>query len=94
MLRGTSDANIGFDDLSWLLLQMDGNRRYEIIPYWSKEDEAFIAEIPELPGCLAHGATPEAALASAKGAMRLWIDTAAESGDPIPAPKERRLIFA
>ena len=68
--------------------------KYEIIIYWSDEDQAFVAEVPELPGCAAHGATQEAALASAQEAIRLWIDTAQEFGDPIPAPKGRRLILA
>jgi predicted RNase H-like HicB family nuclease len=68
--------------------------KYEVIIYWSDEDQAFIAEAPELPGCCAHGATQEAALASAQEAIRLWIDTAREFGDPVPKPKGRRLIFA
>lgn len=67
--------------------------RYEIIMYWSKQDDAFIAEVPELPGCLAHGATQEDALASVKEAMRLWIDTAHEFGDPVPEPRGR-LMYA
>jgi predicted RNase H-like HicB family nuclease len=68
--------------------------KYEIIIYWSEEDQAFLAEVPELPGCAAHGPTQEAALASAQEAMRLWLDTAREFGDPIPEPKGRRLMFA
>ncbi len=68
--------------------------RYEVIIYWSAEDEAFVAEVPELPGCAAHGATQEAALARAQEAIGLWIETAKEFGDPIPEPKGRRLIFA
>ena len=68
--------------------------RYEIIIYWSNEDNAFIAEVPELPGCIAHGETPEKALKNAKEAMQLWVDTAKEFGDPIPEPKGERLIFA
>ena len=68
--------------------------RYEIIIFWSKEDDAYIADVPELPGCMAHGATQEEALASAKDAMDLWIETAKEFGDPIPEPKGRRLLFA
>jgi predicted RNase H-like HicB family nuclease len=68
--------------------------KYEVIIYWSEEDQVFVAEVPELPGCSAHGATHEAALASAQEAIRLWIDTAREFGDPIPVPKGRRLIFA
>ncbi len=67
---------------------------YEIILYWSEEDGVFVAEVPELPGCTAHGDTQEAALASAKEAMQLWIETAREFGDPVPAPKGRRLIYA
>lgn len=68
--------------------------KYEIIIYWSNEDNAFIAEVPELPGCITHGETPEKALKNAKEAMQLWIDTAKEFGDPIPEPKGERLIFA
>ena len=61
---------------------------------WSEEDGAFVAEVPELPGCAAHGITHEAALVSAQEAIRLWIATAKEFGDPIPKPKGRRLVFA
>ena len=68
--------------------------KYEIIIYWSAEDEVFVAEIPELPGCAAHGKTPDEALTNSKQAIKLWIDTAKEFGDPIPKPKGRRLIFA
>lgn len=68
--------------------------KYEVIIYWSDEDEAFVAEVPELPGCAAHGPTQEAALTSAQEAIRLWLDTATEFGDPIPEPKGRRLILA
>jgi len=68
--------------------------KYEIIIYWSSEDEAFIAEVPELPGCSAHGATQEAALKNAQDAISLWIDTAKECGDPVPVPKGRRLMMA
>ena len=68
--------------------------KYEVIIYWSDEDSAFIAEVPELPGCAAHGTSQEDALGNALEAIRLWIDTAKEFGDPIPAPKGRRLILA
>ncbi len=68
--------------------------KYEIIIYWSDIDDAFLAEVPELPGCIAHGSTPEEALANVKKAMQLWLDTAREFGDPIPEPKGRRLMFA
>ena len=70
------------------------NDKYEIIIYWSREDEAFVAEVPELPGCMAHGKTHEAALRNAKVAIRLWIKTAVEFNDPIPKPKGRRLVYA
>ncbi len=68
--------------------------KYEIIIYWSEEDVAYVAEVPELPGCMAHGNTYETALANVRDAIQLWIDTAKEFGDPIPEPKGRRLVFA
>ncbi|WP_333878847.1 type II toxin-antitoxin system HicB family antitoxin [Methylobacter sp.] len=68
--------------------------KYETILYWSKEDNAFIAEVPELPGCMAHGNSQEEALANAHEAIGLWLDTAKEFGDPIPEPKGRRLMYA
>jgi len=68
--------------------------KYEIILYWSEEDKVFIAEVPELPGCLAHGNAQELALANAKEAIRLWLDTAREFGDVIPVPKGQRLMYA
>jgi predicted RNase H-like HicB family nuclease len=68
--------------------------RYEIIIYWNDEDQAYVAEVPELPGCSAHGNTYESALSNAKQAVALWIETAKEFNDPIPAPKGRRLAYA
>ena len=68
--------------------------KYEVIIYWSNEDQAFIAEVPELPGCTAHGQTQEAALASANEAIQLWIDTAHEFGRSVPEPKGHRLMLA
>jgi predicted RNase H-like HicB family nuclease len=68
--------------------------KYEIIIYWSNEDGVFVAEVPELPGCMAHGNTAEAALTNAHDAIQLWIDTAREFGDPIPEPKGERLMLA
>ncbi len=68
--------------------------KYEIILYWSSEDKVFIAETPELPGCMAHGDTREAALKNVQDAIELWSDTANEFGDPIPPPKGRRLMLA
>jgi predicted RNase H-like HicB family nuclease len=109
LLSGASDAALRFDDLCQLLeslgfeVRVRGSHhlfgfqtmtKYEVIIYWSDEDEAFIAEAPQLPGCMAHGISQEAALANAQDAIRLWIDTAREFGDPIPEPKGRRLILA
>jgi predicted RNase H-like HicB family nuclease len=68
--------------------------KYEVIIYWSDEDQVFIAEVPELPGCTAHGSSQEEALASANQAMQLWIDTAREFGRPVPEPKGHRLMLA
>lgn len=68
--------------------------KYEVIIFWSSEDQAFVAEVPELAGCAAHGSTQEAALSNAQQAIALWIETAKEFGDPIPEAKGRRLIFA
>ena len=67
--------------------------RYEVIIYWSDEDQAFIAEVPELPGCAADGQTYQEALASAETVIREWIEAAKELGRPIPEPKGR-LLFA
>jgi len=68
--------------------------KYEIILYWSEEDGAFVAEVPELAGCAAHGDSPDSALASCQAAIDLWIDTAKEFGRSVPEPKGRRLQFA
>jgi len=68
--------------------------KYETIIYWSEEDQSFIADVPELPGCMAHGTSPDEALTNAQEAMQLWLDTAREFGDPIPEPKGRRLVYA
>ncbi|MFZ5951017.1 MAG: type II toxin-antitoxin system HicB family antitoxin [Candidatus Rifleibacteriota bacterium] len=68
--------------------------KYEVIIFWSEEDQVFVAEAPELPGCSAHGITQEQALENLREAMRLWLKTAEEFDDPIPEPKGRRLLFA
>ena len=68
--------------------------KYAIILYWSNTDDAFVAEVPELPGCAAHGDSQENALKNINQAMELWIDTAREAGDPIPEPKGERLMLA
>ena len=67
---------------------------YEIILFWSRQDQVYVAEAPELPGCMAHGDTQESALANIKEAMQLWLDTAHECGDFVPEPKGRRLMVA
>jgi predicted RNase H-like HicB family nuclease len=67
--------------------------KYEVIIYWSEEDQAFIAEAPELPGCAADGKTYREALANVEVVIQEWIDTAKELGRPVPAPKGR-LVFA
>ena len=67
--------------------------RYEIVLYWSEEDQAFIAEVPELPGCAADGETYQEALQNVEVIMQEWIETAEELGRPIPEPKGR-LMFA
>ncbi|MEG4349970.1 type II toxin-antitoxin system HicB family antitoxin [Microcoleus sp. LAD1_D3] len=63
--------------------------RYEIIFYWSQEDKAFIAEVPELPGCAADGETYQEALQNIEIVMQEWIETAQELGRSIPQPKSR-----
>ena len=68
--------------------------KYEIIIFWSQVDDAFIADVPELPGCMAHGNTYESALANAMEAIQHWLTVAQEFGDPIPKPKGRRLVYA
>ncbi|MEK9139644.1 MAG: type II toxin-antitoxin system HicB family antitoxin [Nitrospirota bacterium] len=68
--------------------------KYEVIIYWSDEDQVCIAEVPELPGCMAHGSSQEEALASANEAIQLWIDTAREFGRLVPEPKGHRLMLA
>jgi predicted RNase H-like HicB family nuclease len=72
---------------------MVGNIRYEIILYWSMEDQAFVAEVPELPGCAVDGATYQEALTEVEVVIREWIETAQELGRPIPAPRGR-LLYA
>ena len=68
--------------------------KYEIIIYRSNEDQAFIVEAPELPGCMAHGDDQESALRNINDAMQFWLDTARELGRPVPEPKGERLLFA
>jgi predicted RNase H-like HicB family nuclease len=65
------------------------NSRYEMVLYWSAEDRAFVAAVPELPGCAADGVTREQALQNAVAAIQVWIETALEVGRAIPSPKGR-----
>ena len=67
--------------------------KYEVILYWSEEDKAYIAEVPELPGCMADGASYKEALENVEVVIREWIETARELGRPIPEPRGR-LMFA
>lgn len=63
--------------------------KYEIILFWSEEDKAYLAEVPELPGCMADGPTPQKALANAEKIIAEWIETAKELGRPVPEPRGR-----
>jgi len=79
-----------YSNTSWGVNPMP---KYEVIIYWSQEDEAYIAEVPELPGCAADGKTYQEALANAEAAIQDWIETAKELGRSVPQPKGR-LVFA
>ena len=65
------------------------NSKYEIIIYWSKDDEAFIAEVPELAGCMSDGKTYQEALTNVQGVIEEWIETVEDIGREIPVPKGR-----
>ncbi|MFY9689299.1 MAG: type II toxin-antitoxin system HicB family antitoxin [Candidatus Acidiferrales bacterium] len=67
--------------------------KYEVIIYWSQEDQAFIAEVPELPGCAADGQSYRDALANVEVVIQEWIETAKDNGRAVPVPKGR-LVFA
>ena len=75
------------------LLEKIRHPRYEVILSWSREDEAFIAEVPELPGCAADGSTYQEALINVQMIIEEWIETAREFGRSIPVPRGR-LMFA
>jgi predicted RNase H-like HicB family nuclease len=68
--------------------------RFEIIIFWSDEDQAFVADVPELPGCMAHGGTHEAVLAAVKEAIVLWLEAAQTTGPAVPQARGARLLFA
>ena len=72
---------------------MANELRYEVIIYWSDEDQAFIAEVPELSGCAADGATYQEAIANAEVVIREWVETALELGRTVPEPRGR-LMYA
>jgi predicted RNase H-like HicB family nuclease len=69
------------------------DNKSQLIIWWSEADQAYLVEVPELPGCLADGATQEEALANAKIVIAEWIEAAQELGRPIPQPKGR-LLYA
>jgi predicted RNase H-like HicB family nuclease len=66
------------------------SHKYELRIFWSQEDSAFVVEVPDLPGCMAHGDTAAEAAANAQEAIGLWIDTARELGRVIPPPRQHR----
>ena len=72
---------------------MKKNDNYELIIWWSEEDDAFVVDVPELPGCLTHGKTRVAAIRNAEDAIAFWIKTAKDDGLNVPAPKGR-LLYA
>jgi predicted RNase H-like HicB family nuclease len=65
------------------------DKKYEIIIFWSSEDNAFVADVPELPGCMADGKTYQQALANAEQIIEEWIETATKLNRAIPRPKGR-----
>jgi predicted RNase H-like HicB family nuclease len=83
ILAGSSDAKLRGNSLI----------KYELIIYWSAEDGSFIAEVPELPGCMADGQTYQQTIENVEVVIQEWIETARELGRPIPEPKGR-LLYA
>jgi predicted RNase H-like HicB family nuclease len=70
------------------------SHKYQLVIWWSADDGLFVAEVPELPGCMAHGDTMSAAVTNAQDAMDLWLDVAREMGRPIPEPRGRTAVSA
>ncbi|MDQ3373091.1 MAG: type II toxin-antitoxin system HicB family antitoxin [Acidobacteriota bacterium] len=66
-------------------------QKYEIVIYWDNQDKNFVAEVPELAGCVAHGKNQIDAVKNVNDAIELWLETAQEFGDEIPKPKQRKL---
>ena len=71
--------------------QSEGHK-YELLIYWSAEDQLFLVEVPDLPGCMADGETPAEAAANAEVVISVWIDTAREAGRPIPEPRRHQVV--
>jgi predicted RNase H-like HicB family nuclease len=67
--------------------------KYEMVIYWSSEDDSFIVEVPELPGCMADGRTYQEAVANAEVVVKEWLETAREIGRPVPLPRGK-LMYA
>ena len=63
--------------------------KYDLVVFWSADDDTFVVEVPDLPGCMAHGVTPAEAFNHAEQAIDLWIETARGLGRPVPRPRER-----
>jgi len=80
--------SLGYD---WARMMTE---KYHFNVFWSDEDTCWIADIPDLKYCSAHGDTPEQAVAEAQVAMELWLESAAAHGDPIPEPRYRPAIYA
>lgn len=68
--------------------------RYPVVVYWSEEDQAYLVEVPDLPGCLADGLTQAEAIANSRVIIQEWLDFAQELGRDIPAPSERLRVAA
>ena len=68
--------------------------KYEVIIYWSEEDKIYLAEVPELPGCMADGKTHQQALKAVERVAKEWIATARELGRPVPEPRGTKLMYA
>lgn len=67
--------------------------KYEVVIFWSDEDDLYVTYAPELPGCMAHGDTYEDALKNITDAMNFWVETVQEIGKPVPKPKVNQITF-
>ncbi len=72
-------------------MKNEKNQKYEIVIYWDNDDKIFVAEVPELAGCSAHGKTQIDAVKNINETVELWLETAREFGDEIPKPRQRKL---